>query len=719
MQEPLHQRHLADDQLHQSDNPESESEPQDQDQDQHASNRPSQDRPQSLYSAPSESASSDGEEDASQEPPPSYEQSISAPSASGSSSSRANPFLDRSGRPTQRTAQATGSHLQYLEETSAPRLAPRHAPSAPPLTLLTSTSSAEQRNESGPSARHTRDGQVSSSSSSTSASRIRRGKRPVRNHQSDLGVYEDEAEQSFRSQSAMSPSYLHSSAAQSSSPAAQDGYFLQQQGYNSSSSSKQSRTSRRLQHKQDFARHAATAPELYPQHAPLQNSTFASQPSLVPPQATPMLSLSQSVIPAPPPRLLQFRSREPSSVPACPFLLCQKPIAFTKTRHERGVTVWIVCGLLFLCNTYWTAHVLIDHFSSSNRDRVLSKGTADASMAASSGFTATSEAGHLMKGFLGFKTYRSKEPTFRNYQRHQSAMQRPTIATVGIVQDEQSALQMVLSFCMLALMAILRWWLCLTPLLIRPLFDTVHSCPHAHPYPFPEEIEEERRMVEEAEGRLEDQQQPDGQSLSSNNDCYYGDEKKRLRNQDEEGEKTKDRSRRRDRKQSEMTENGSKPQPTPTPTKGTKGQNTSTASTTDETTTAATKTNTNSDTTADDTTGAMADGFEYAESTAAASEPPKSRFRFFQRIRAIRQQRQQEGRQAIAETVTKIQRKKLSWKMRRLLAKAQARREAVIKASQDIGRYSLLYGLGAIFMADRWKQAVLSPGELQAEAYED
>lgn len=168
-----------------------------------------------------------------------------------------------------------------------------------------------------------------------------------------------------------------------------------------------------------------------------------------------------------------------------------------------------------------------------------------------------------------------------------------------------------------------------------------------------------------------------------------------------------------------MTENGSKPQPTPTPTKGTKGQNTSTASTTDETTTAATKTNTNSDTTADDTTGAMADGFEYAESTAAASEPPKSRFRFFQRIRAIRQQRQQEGRQAIAETVTKIQRKKLSWKMRRLLAKAQARREAVIKASQDIGRYSLLYGLGAIFMADRWKQAVLSPGELQAEAYED
>ncbi|KAG0052930.1 hypothetical protein BGZ83_001951 [Gryganskiella cystojenkinii] len=729
MQEPMHQRHLADDQLQvtRSDTPE----PSAQDQDHPTANRVHHSRTQTISNISESPGESEDDGDVPPlDPPPSYEQSISAPPAStaAAGSSRSNPFLDQPGRTSSQRTGGVSLTESPNHTMNTPGLASRHAPSAPPLTLLTTSSSTEPRDHTGRARTTEADGHLSFASSSTSTSTIRRGKRPVRN--SSHPDVRDEDEQIFRAQPAMSPSYLHPSvqASSISSSSVQDGHFShqqQQQGHVSSTSpNKHSRTSQRLQHKQDFARHAATAPELYPQPQQQQyhhDPRYASQPSLVPlstaaslsPQ--PMLSLSQSVVPAPPPRLLQFRSQEPSAVPACPFLLCQKPIAFTKTRRERGVTVWIVCGILFLCNTYWTTHVLIDHFSSpTNRGdgRVLSKEAADI---AASGFSARGEAGHLVKGLLGFKTYRSKEPTFRNYQRHQSAMQRPTIATVGVVQDEQSAIRMVLSFLMLAVMAILRWWLCLSPLLVRPLFDTVHSCPHEHPYPYPEEIEQERMMIEEMEGVTEEQlreqeQEHQQQEDPLDPDYYDGDEKKRLRQQELEEVRVKSRSGRHGRRhnkettESEFTTSAKAPQDA-TDMADNPVRDDTVADPSHETITATT------------TTSTTAGSSEL--STESVPPPRKSRFKFFQRLRAIRQQRQQEGREAIVETVQKFQRKKLYWRTRRLLAKAQARRQAIIKASQDIGRYSLLYGLGYWFMADRWKQAVLAPGKLKAEAYED
>ncbi|KAF9297616.1 hypothetical protein BGZ74_009754 [Mortierella antarctica] len=493
----------------------------------------------------------------------------------------------------------------------------------------------------------------------------------------------------FGAQPAMSPSYLSSSSPASSQ---------HQEYFRDHDSSSTSRTDRRLRHKQDLAQYHASAPQLaYP-------SLSSETPQPTSPAQTPIIPLSQAVVPAPPARLLQFRSREPSAVPACPFLLCQKPIAVTKTRRERGVTVWIVCGLLFLCNTYWTTQSLMSHFASPNRDRV---SVDDPYAAKGSGFTASGEAGHLVKGFLGFKTHRYQDSTFKNYQRHQMATKRPTIATVGVVQDEQSAIRMVLSFCLLAVLAIIRWWLCLTPLLVRSLFDTVHSCPHAHPYPYPEEIEKERQQIEELTMPYQDQQ-----ASVSCESFYSSNEKERLKAQDEARRQEEMASKLAPSKQRSVNETPS--------------------------TSSVTKREQDYDENRPEPTA--------REMQDHSSEAPmtKSRYKFFQRLGALRRRRHEivattianatvtavTRAQAIADThfgpdgvvtatVAQIHKKKLSWRVRRQFRKAEERRQQVIKSSQDIGRYSLLFELGALLRIGGWKESVLAPSKVLPEAYED
>ncbi|KAG0088716.1 hypothetical protein BGZ93_010292 [Podila epicladia] len=482
----------------------------------------------------------------------------------------------------------------------------------------------------------------------------------------------------FGAQPAMSPSYLYSSSPASSQ---HQEYF---RDHNSSSTS---RTDRRLRHKQDLAQYHASAPQLrvYP-------SLSSETPQSTSLAQTPIIPLSQAVVPAPPARLLQFRSREPSA-----------PIAVTKTRRERGVTVWIVCGLLFLCNTYWTTQSLMSHFASPNRDRV---SVDDPYAAGGSGFTASGEAGHLVKGFLGFKTHRYQDPTFKTYQQHQMAMKRPTIATVGVVQDEQSAIRMVLSFCLLAVLAIIRWWLCLTPLLVRSLFDTVHSCPHAHPYPYPEEIERERQQIEELTTPYQDQQ------ASSCESFYSSNEKERLKAQDEALHQEEIASKFAPSQQ--RSENV-----IPTPSRVQEQEQ----------------------------------GYDDNRPEPAARErqdylsgasATESQYKFFQRLGALRRRRHEimattvanatatavTRAQAIAEThfgpdgvmtatVAQIRKKKLSWRVRRQFRKAEERRQQVIKSSQDIGRYSLLFELGALLRIGGWKESVLVPSKVLPEAYED
>ncbi|KAF9941437.1 hypothetical protein BGZ67_005019 [Mortierella alpina] len=368
-------------------------------------------------------------------------------------------------------------------------------------------------------------------------------------------------------------------------------------------------------------------------------------------------------------RSFHFRSLSSQHRPLDCFSSARKPIAFTKTRRERGVTVWMVCGLLFLCNTYWTTQAVIAHFSGpSQRDRVLSQ-----EASAGWGFSARDEAFHLVKGLFGFKSHRYKDLTFNTAQRRQSALKRPTVATVGMVQDEQNALRVFLSFLLMALMAIIRWWLCMTPLLIRSLFDTVHSCPHAHPYPYPEELEQERRLVEEAEGVVENEDAVQssvavGEVTTQTSRFSDGDEKKRLKARDEA-----------------LQALGSS---------GTSGS-----------------------------AGAAVplEGEVRADMTTSedTTVPARRRFLFFQRARTMRQERQEQGRQMLAATVKEIRKKRLSWRARRAMKKAQEQRQRVIKASQDIGRYSLLYQLGSFLMMDQWKQSVLAPGKIQPEAYED
>ncbi|KAG0289178.1 hypothetical protein BGZ96_007192 [Linnemannia gamsii] len=613
------------------------------------------------------------------------------------------------------------------QEIFVPRIAPRNLPSAPPLNLLASTSSnsnshrSSSRGGGGPSMRTSRTlGDLNSTTANTTSttstatvhendnpdserrSSTSRGKRPVSNRyklaSTDNNIDNNVETLAFGDQSAISPSYMHPSATSSSTSSSTSVASSQQrqdQDYfnpQHSASAGQLRTARRLQHKQAHARHAASAPHLHaPQPQPHEVSA-ARAAALADALQAPRVPLSQSVIPAPPPRLLQFRSREPSSVPACPFLLCQKPIAYTKTRHERGVTVWIVCGLLFLCNTYWTTQSLISYFSPPNNDRTYSQDTTDTF--ASSSFSAKGEARHLVKGFLGFKTHRYKDPQFKKNQRHQSALKRPTIATVGVVQDDTSALRAVLSFVLLAVTAIVRWWMCLTPFLIRPLFDTVHSCPHPHPYPFPEELEQERKEKEEEERREEEEfqrqltRQQSLQELSWGS-WYGGGEKQRLRARDES--------------ERQATATG-----TSTPgddfSRNTKGQSRLDSNNYPSSGESQEPPTTSGTTVVDE------DGDN--EKSKDKKSQRGSRFKFWKRFRAARQQRQEQGKQVLTTTVIQFKKKQLSWRVQRELKKKEKRRMAIIKASQDIGRYSLLFQLGSFFLLDRWGQStIVGPGK--------
>lgn len=725
----MHRRHLADDQLvPQSDTPRSMPS--------HSDGHP---QPSQHGSLENESYESDLESDTPFEPPPSYEQSIHPPSASTStltfsstisrvamsqqSTLPSNPFLDQTSssgrnRPT-RPSRTDVEPDQDSSELFAPRMDQRFLPSAPPITLLSSTSaspsadmdlSSNQIHERRPrrsattpntiedqrDSRHgkNRHDQDSGSSAAASSGQMRRGKQPARNAHPKDSTMDDEVDV-FGAQPAISPSFLSSPSQASSQP---QGYF---RDHNSGGSA--SRTDRRLRHKQDLTQYHASAPQLsvYPS---LSQSTGTSQQ--MSPSQTPIIPLSQAIVPAPPARLLQFRSREPSAVPACPFLLCQKPIAVTKTRRERGVTVWIVCGLLFLCNTYWTTQSLMSHFASPNRERVSAD---DPSTTGGSGFTARGEAGHLVKGFLGFKTHRYQDPTFKNYQRHQMAMTRPTIATVGVVQDEQSAIRMILSFCLLAAMAIIRWWLCLTPLLVRPLFDTVHSCPHTHPYPYPEEIEKEQQQIEELMTPYQDQQ-----TSGSFDSFYSSNEKERFKVRDEAiRHQEEESSKLAPLQQHNKHETPSPPSPSLQETMS----------------------------------STIKQEQHYDNGPEPVSEAPpvtKSRYKFFQRLGALRRRRHEivaitvanatatavSRAQAVADssfghdgmvtaTVAQIRRKKLSWSVRRQFRKAEERRQQVIKASQDIGRYSLLFELGALLRIGGWKESVLAPSKIRPEAYED
>ncbi|KAF9297662.1 hypothetical protein BGZ88_009342 [Linnemannia elongata] len=687
------------------------------------------------------------------EPPPSYEQTIAASSTSSSStsssspsrhrqqhSSRSNPFLQNNSNSGRAFAQGLSSsrHGQHFSSSSSdqeifvPSITPRHPPSAPPLNLLASTSSnninhrSSSSHSGGSSMRTSRTlGDLNSTTANTFNSNIEndstsvkkrsstlRGKRTVKNHHRDIttdnsNLDNDVETQTFGEQTATSPTYMHPSVTSSSTSVGSSqqrgdqDYFNPQNG---GASTGQLRTARRLQHKLAQACHAASAPNFYPPQPQPHEISAARAASVADALQAPRVPLSQSVIPAPPPRLLQFRSREPSSVPACPFLLCQKPIAYTKTRRERGVTVWIVCGLLFLCNTYWTTQSLISYFSPPNHDRVYSQDTTDTF--ASSSFSAKGEAKHLVKGFLGFKTHRYNDPQFKKYQRHQSALKRPTIATVGVVQDDTSALRAVLSFVLMAVMAIVRWWMCLTPLLVRPLFDTVHSCPHPHPYPFPEELEQERKEKEEEERREEEEfrrQLVRQQSLQEGlpwASWYGGDEKERLRARDE-AERA----------------GGSTSTPGDDLLRDTKGQsrhdyNSNNPSTGGESPEPPATSRPISET-------AVAE--EDADKDKGKSKDKKSpkgsgRFKFWRRFRAARQQRQEQGKQALATTVIQFKKKQLSWRARRELKKKEERRKAIIKASQDIGRFSLLFQLGSFFLLDRWGQsAIVGPGKQQRQ----
>ncbi|KAF9109053.1 hypothetical protein BGX27_008055 [Mortierella sp. AM989] len=580
------------------------------------------------------------------EPPPTYEQSLFASSVPAWFP---NPFL----RSSRSSATAPPQEQQNTNQLSAPRLAPRNAPSAPPVSLLSTTS--------GNFSPYTSD----DSPPDTSLS-VKRGKRPVRNRQT-MAANGDKGETAeFEEQPAMSPSYMHLS---DNSSASSSPLSSKQSGYFDSINASAQRTARRLEHKQAFAQQAASAPELYPQY-----SQYPQYPQHVSSTYAP-----QSVIPAPPPRLLQFRSRNPSAVPACPFPLCQKPIQVTKIRRERGVTVWIACGLLFICNTYWTTHVIIDYFSSPNRDRVLSQETQAASTAASSSFTARKEAAHLVKGLLGIKSQRYHDPNLAKYQRHLNGLNRPTVATVGVVTDDQSALRAILSLLIIALMAMVRGLLSLSPLMAKPLFDTVHSCPHPHPYPYPEEIETERKLLEDYDldgiRLLTPHQQ---EKLASMTQWYSGDEKKRLREKDET-EAAASRSLK------------------------------------------ATTTN-NQDTSVN--SSATSNELVKRKDTAPESKP--SRFRFFQRVKEIRQEAKDKGEQARAATaalataaVANIKKKRLPWSIRRAVKAAQEKRLKFVKASQDIGRYTVVYEVECFIRMNWWKKATHTQDRIQSKLYKN
>ncbi|KAI1314508.1 hypothetical protein EDD11_002125 [Mortierella claussenii] len=298
------------------------------------------------------------------------------------------------------------------------------------------------------------------------------------------------------------------------------------------------------------------------------------------------------------------------------------------------------------------------------------------------------EAAHLFKGFLGFKTHRYKDPVAMNYQRHVSDMKRPTIATVGVLREEQSALRIILTFTMMAIMAIIRWWLCLTPLLARPLFDTVHSCPHPHPYPYPEELELEREQLK-AEEREMLPTPPDQQQLQPHLENNLS---QKLGSYKEQGletyhSKVKDHCSPTSegwavpndcQVDEQRISNSAEAEPHPMSAAGSVQEP------------------------------------ALASEGSTTSVRTRGRFNFFRRIQSNGYEHQQP-----LTAMAQSKKKRLSWKTRRALRKAEERRRRIIKASQDIGRFSLLYELGSFFMMDHWKQTVLAPGKILPDAYED
>ncbi|KAF9584110.1 hypothetical protein BGW38_007569 [Lunasporangiospora selenospora] len=323
------------------------------------------------------------------------------------------------------------------------------------------------------------------------------------------------------------------------------------------------------------------------------------------------------------------------------------------------------------------------HFRPPSRDReAILKG--EGAEWASRSFSVQGEASHLLRGMLGFKTYRYQDSSFQQHRRHLAGLQRPTIATVGVLQDEQSTLMVVLGFCFVAVMAIIRWWLCLTPLLVRPLFDTVHSCPHQHPYPFPEELEQEQAMIDQELLRQQEAKKNKkggkGNEKNDHNEPAVqaaaiaetgNSEKKRLQALEEEPdidttrEATNSPSISEDQQETSETRKGRRAINTAETLEG------------------------------------------EADRTLSSSSRAGSTKGLEQRGMAKKTE----------ETVPVI--KRLPWRMRRALRKAEARRLKMVTSSQDIGRYSLFYELGAVLFMDRWKQTVLMLGQTRLEADED
>ncbi|KAF9435198.1 hypothetical protein BGZ76_006737 [Entomortierella beljakovae] len=560
------------------------------------------------------------------EPPPTYEQSLFT---SHVPAWFPNPFQrnSRSSIIAPQQAQEDINHPTPL------RLTPQNSPSAPPVSLMTSTPSL-------PSPSTGDESPIGLSSAS-----LKRGKRPVRDRHT-VGSSDDNEEFIFRAQPPVSSGFTHpSDTSSASSPLSTN-----QRGYFDSLDTNAQRTNRRLEHKQAYVQLGASAPELN------QLGSFENDDSFP-------TENRRTVVPAPPSRpsrLLQFRSREPSAVRSCPFPLCKKPIKATRTRRQRGAAVWIACGLLFLCNTYWTIHVVVDYFTASSRDRVLSHESQTA-IAASSKFAARKEAAHLVKGLLGLKSQRYHDPNVIKHQRYLSGLDRPTVASVGIITDDQGYWKALLSLWLIATMAMVRWVLCLSPLIFRFLFDTVHSCPHPHPYPYPNEIEKERKLLGEFD--LEGIQNilPLQDKLEAVTQWYGGDEKRILREKDETDARSSSRSYDRARE-------------------------------------------------------ASANDFDRREGKALvpikdqpASESSPSRFRFFNRILEIRRDSKEKAEQArllAASTVDQLKKKKIPAAIYRTISLEQSRRLRIIKATQDIGRYSLLYEVEYYIRMEWWKQAV-------------
>jgi hypothetical protein len=264
-----------------------------------------------------------------------------------------------------------------------------------------------------------------------------------------------------------------------------------------------------------------------------------------------------------------------------------------------------------------------------------------------------------------------------------------------------SVLQGILKFGLMTLMAIIRWWMCLTPLLIPPLFDTVHSCPHPHPYPYPEELGEEQEKDREYQGQLAQQQQrpQDGSSWSN---WYGGDEKQRLHERDEAERAAVESG----AEVTRMTDDN--------PSRGTKGVPDSNNRV--NSSTPLTRGHESQEPPA--TSLMQSESAVITEEDTDKKPQKQGRFRFLRRSHASKQQRHEQGMQVPMTTATQSKKKKLSWWERRELKKKEKRRKTIIKASQDIGRFSLLFQLGSFFLLDRWGQSVIvGPGKKEQQQH--